>query len=126
MAPALNLFLDFQASTGASEARPRCVLDCVAVKLHDMKAIPSTPPASASRRSVWERPAAFVARHARRRNVLCDDAHRCTSKLALSGSLVSLMFANQVVHAHRWRIESIGSPSDEVINANTEDIQIVW
>ena len=42
MAPALNLFLDFQASTGASEARPRCVLDCVAVKLHDMKAIPST------------------------------------------------------------------------------------
>ena len=41
MAPALNLFLDFQASTGASEARPRCVLDCVAVKLHDMKAIPA-------------------------------------------------------------------------------------
>ena len=41
MAPALNL-LNFQASTGASEARPRYVLDCVAVKLHDMKAIPST------------------------------------------------------------------------------------
>ena len=42
MAPALNLFLNFQASTGASEARPRYVLDCVAVKLCNMKAIPST------------------------------------------------------------------------------------
>ena len=41
MAPALN-FLNFQASTGASEAQPRYVLDCVAVKLHNMKAIPST------------------------------------------------------------------------------------
>ena len=41
MAPALN-FLNFQASTGASEARPRYVLDWVAVKLHNMKAIPST------------------------------------------------------------------------------------
>ena len=41
MAPALN-FLNFQASTGASEARPRYVLDCAAVKLHDMKGIPST------------------------------------------------------------------------------------
>ena len=42
MAPALNLFLNFQASTGALEARPRYVLDYVAVKLHDMKAIPFT------------------------------------------------------------------------------------
>ena len=42
MAPALNLFLNLQASTGASEARPRYVLGCVAVKLHNMKAIPST------------------------------------------------------------------------------------
>ena len=42
MAAALNLFLNLQASTGASEARRRYVLDCVAVKLHDMKAIPST------------------------------------------------------------------------------------
>ena len=42
MAPALNLFLNFQASTGASEARPRYVLDWVAVKLHNMKVIPST------------------------------------------------------------------------------------
>ena len=42
MAPALNLFLNFQASTGASEARPRYVLDWVAVKLHNMKAIPSS------------------------------------------------------------------------------------
>ncbi len=41
MAPALN-FLNFQASTGAWEARPTYVLDCVAVKLHNMKAIPST------------------------------------------------------------------------------------
>ena len=41
MAPALN-FLNFQASTGASEARRRYVLYCVAVKLHNMKAIPST------------------------------------------------------------------------------------
>ena len=41
MAPALN-FLNFQASTRASEARPRYVLDSVAVKLHNMKAIPST------------------------------------------------------------------------------------
>ena len=37
-APALN-FLNFQASTGASEARPRYVLGWVAVKLHNMKAI---------------------------------------------------------------------------------------
>ena len=42
MAPALNLFLNFQASTGASEARPRYLLGRVAVKLHDKKAIPST------------------------------------------------------------------------------------
>ena len=42
MAPALNLFLNLQASTGASEAQPRYVLDYVAVKLHNMKAIPST------------------------------------------------------------------------------------
>ena len=42
MAPALNLFFNFQASTGASEARPRYVLDCVAVKLCNMKGIPST------------------------------------------------------------------------------------
>ena len=41
MAPALN-FLNFQASTGASEARPRYVLDCVAVKLHNMNGIPFT------------------------------------------------------------------------------------
>ena len=41
MAPALN-FLNFQASTGASEAQPRYVLGCVAVKLHNKKAIPST------------------------------------------------------------------------------------
>ena len=42
MAPALNLFLNLQASTGAWEARPTYVLDCVAVKLHNMNAIPST------------------------------------------------------------------------------------
>ena len=42
MAPALNLFLNFQASTGASEARRRYVLDWGAVRLHNMKAIPST------------------------------------------------------------------------------------
>ena len=54
MAPALN-FLNFQASTGASEARPRYVLDCVAANLHNTKAIPST--GEHIRRSVWERPA---------------------------------------------------------------------
>ena len=41
MAPALN-FLNLQASTGASEARPRYVLDCVGVKLHNMKVRPPT------------------------------------------------------------------------------------
>ena len=49
MAPALNLFLNFQASTGASEARPRYVLDCIAVKLHNMKAIPAIGLGTASR-----------------------------------------------------------------------------
>ncbi len=41
MAPALNSF-PYIGLHRSLEAQPRYVLDCVAVKLHNMKAIPST------------------------------------------------------------------------------------
>ena len=42
MAPALNCFLLSRSRPELWETTPRYVLDCVAVKLHNMEAIPST------------------------------------------------------------------------------------
>ncbi len=114
MAPVLN-FLNFQASTGASEAQPRYVLDCVAVKLHNMKAIPSTgdriPAIGLGTASGFSRAARTPEECYR------GDAHCCTSKLISSspyrGSNVILKpLSTSVCGPGRENIDLIGvSPS---------------